>query len=303
MKRLMSWIPILAVMAGAAIGASSGLYIKTLAFSSLALTGFRTGVPALLTLPAMLRGGRALGLPGRRKGLWIASAVNAVRMLLYVMAFKLTTVGNAVVLLYLWPIFALIFDSVRTKRAPGASRIALIAMSFAGVVVMNLHRGFGLSKGDLYGSLLMIVSSAGFAITAILFKKALESVGEADAVYFQNAVGAAVYLPFLAVELGSAPLLDTGLGVFYGATVGLVGFLCFFFAMKRLPMFQYGALSYTEVPISVMVGIVFLGESFVPNQLAGAVMVVTASLLAQRLRSVQPAGPVEPPAASGTAGA
>jgi len=286
LKRSPSLIPILAIIAGAVIGSSSGLYIKTLAFSSLALTGFRTGIPALLMLPAMLRKGRALGMPGRSKELWIASSLNAVRMLLYVMAFKLTTVGNAVVLLYLWPIFTLVFESARNKQAPDALKIALVVLSFAGVVVMNLHRGLGFSIDDLYGSILMIVSAAGYAVTAIMFKKALESVGEADVVYYQNAVGAVVYLPFLAIELGSAPLLDTGMGIVYGATVGLAGFVLFFYAMKRLPMFQYGALSYVEVPISVMVGIVFLGESFVPNQLAGAVMVIIASLLAQKVRSV-----------------
>jgi len=291
MKRSLPLLPILAVMTGAALGASSGLYIKTLAFSSLALTGFRTAIPALLILPVMIRSGRALGLPGRRKWLWIASSINAARMLLHVMAFKMTTVGNAVVLLYLWPIFALVFDSVRAKQAPGASRIALVVLSFTGVVVMNLHRGLGLSKSDLYGSLLMIASAAGFAVTAILFKKALESVGEADTVYFQNAVGAVVYLPFLLSGIGSAPVRDIVLGVVYGGTVGLVGFLCFFYAMKRLPMFQYGALSYIEVPISVMLGVLILGENFVANQLVGAIMVIIASLAAQRLRSVKPVEP------------
>jgi len=202
MKRSPSLLPILAVMTGAAISASSGLYIKTLALSSLALTGFRTGIPALIMLPAMVRNGRALGLPGRRKALWVASSLNAVRILFYVMAFKLTSVGNATVLLYLWPVFALVFDSARKKQAPGASRIALVALSFAGVVVMNMHRGLGISRGDLHGSLLMIASAAGFAVTMILFKKTLESVGEAETVYFQNAVGAIVYLPFLAAEIG-----------------------------------------------------------------------------------------------------
>jgi drug/metabolite transporter (DMT)-like permease len=285
MKRVPSWLPILSVLAGATLGASSGLYIKGVGFSSLAMTGFRMGIPMLLTLPSMLRGGRALGEPGRRKGLWIASAINAVRMLLFVMAYKMTSVGNAVVLLYLWPIFALVFDGLRTKRAPGPVRVSLVAMSFAGVVVMNLHRGFGLSGDDFYGSLLMIVASAGFAVTVIMFKDALASVRETDAVFFQNAVGAVVYLPFLIAELGSAPLIDIAIGAGYGASVGMAGFFFFFFAMKRLPIFQYGALAYSEVPIGVLLGVLVLGESFAPNQLAGAVIVVVASFLAQRMRS------------------
>jgi drug/metabolite transporter (DMT)-like permease len=130
----------------------------------------------------------------------------------------------------------------------------------------------------------MLAASAGFAVTVIMFKKALESVRETDAVYFQNAVGAVVYLPFLA-ELGSASGLDIAIGAGYGAAVGMAGFFCFFFAMKRLPIFQYGALAYSEVPIGVLLGVLVLGESFAPNQLAGAVIVMTASFLAQRLRS------------------
>jgi len=53
-------------------------------------------------------------------------------------------------------------------------------------------------------------------------------------------------------------------------------------------MFQYGALAYIEVPLSVLLGVLVLGESFVLNQLMGAIMVVTASLLAQKLRSTKP---------------
>jgi len=287
MKRVPSWLPILSVLAGATLGASSGLYIKGVGFSSLAMTGFRMGIPFFLTLPSMIRGGRALGAPESRKGLWTASAINAVRMLLFVMAYKMTSVGNAVVLLYLWPIFALVFDAIRTKQAPGAARVGLVAMSFAGVVVMNLHRGFGLSGDDFYGSLLMIVASAAFAVTVIMFKDALASVRETDAVYFQNAVGAVVYLPFLIAELGSAPLIDIAIGAGYGASVGMAGFFFFFFAMKRLPIFQYGALAYSEVPIGVLLGVLVLGESFAPNQLAGAVIVVVASFLAQRMRSAE----------------
>lgn len=298
MKRAFPVLPVLAVLAGAALGASSGLYIKTLAFSSLAMTGFRTGVPALLTLPAILRRGLILGPAGQRKGLWLASTVNAVRMVLFVMAFKLTTVGNAAVLLYLWPIFALAFDAIRTKQAPGSRKIALVSLSFAGVVIMNLHKSFGVSGDDLYGSIFMILSAAGFAFTAILLKDALKSVGESDAVYFQNAVGAVVYVPFLIAGLPAAPVRDIVLGIAYGGMVGLAGFLCFFYAMKRLPMFQYAALAYTEVPISVMIGVCVLGESFTINQFIGASMVITASFIAQRLRTVQPAH--KPPRAIGT---
>lgn len=295
MNRSFRVLPILAVIAGAAFGASSGLFIKGVHFSSLAITGFRMGVPFLIMLPSMLAGKRLLGPPLRRRTLWTASAINALRMLLFVLAYRLTSVGNAVVLLYLWPVFALLISTARQRSRPSAYQLGLVALSFAGIVVMNLHRGFALSPGDLVGSLAMILAAVGFALTVILFKEALAEVGETDAIFFQNAIGAVVFLPVLAVELiaafsspaqaGTRALLpELGLGLAYGLTVGVAGFFCFFYAMKRLPIFQYGALAYTEVPIAVVMAVLILGEKVMPNQLAGAAMVVTASFLAQRAR-------------------
>jgi drug/metabolite transporter (DMT)-like permease len=278
-------MPVAAVLVAAGLGASSGLYIKGIHLSSLALAAFRMGVPFLVMLPVIVRGGRMLGEKSERKSLWLASGLNAIRMLLFVMAYKLTAIGNAVVLLYLWPVFALIIDCVRFRRRPAPAQVGLLALAFAGVVTMNLHRDFSLSSGDLLGSIFMILSATLFAITAIIFKRALAVVHETDALYFQNAVGALVFIPFLCAELGGAALPDLVLGLAYGLLVGLIGFGLFFFGMKRLPLFQYSALAYSEVPFGVALGVMVLGEHFALNQSVGAAMILGASFIAQSLRS------------------
>lgn len=278
-------VPVLAVLVAASFGASSGLYIKGVSLSSFALAGFRMGVPFLVLLPFIARRGKLLGDPAKRKILWFASALNAVRMVLFIMAYKLTAIGNAVVLLYLWPIFALVIDCVRLKRPPAPAQIGLLILASAGVATMNLHRHFSTASGDLLGSLFMIASACMFAATAIIFKGALDKVHETDALYFQNAIGALVFLPFLAVEAAGVPAADLLLGAVYGTTVGLFGFGLFFFAMKRLPLFQYSALSYSEVLIGVAIGVGVLGESLAVNQIVGAAMIIASSFIAQRLRA------------------
>lgn len=72
------------------------------------------------------------------------------------------------------------------------------------------------------GGLFMIASAFLFAATVILFKGALATVHETDALYFQNAVGALVFLPFLLAETGRVPPPDLALGLIYGTSVGLV---------------------------------------------------------------------------------
>ncbi len=58
---------VIAILLGSLLGASSGLYIKTLGFSSLAMTGYRMGIPFLFFLPLMIRKKMVLGPPKNRK--------------------------------------------------------------------------------------------------------------------------------------------------------------------------------------------------------------------------------------------
>lgn len=286
-------LPVLAVLSATAICASSGLFIKGLPFSSIAMTSLRMTTPFLLALPSAWRHGVLFGKPGMRKALFVASTLNGFRMLLFVIAFKLTSMSNAVVLLYLWPIFALLVESLKEKKPLGFSKVGVLLISLFGVVVMNLHNGFALSRNDFWGSLIMIVSAFVYAVTAVMFKKALKEVKEVDTVFFQNAAGGIVFLPFLVAELPGAAIAHVGLGALYGLVVGFIGFGLIFYGMKRLTLFQYGALSYTEVPFAVLAGILFLGEGLTINQMAGILLVVGGSFLAQRLRSLPATGAPE----------
>lgn len=279
-------MPILAVLAAAGLGASSGLYIKGLAFSSLAMSSLRMTVPFLLALPAVARHGLILGKPGMRRQLLVASSLNAVRMFLFILAYKLTAIGNAVVLLYLWPVFSLLIDSIHLRRPLSPAKMGVLLLATGGVVAMNLHRDFSLAGPDLLGSLCMIASALIFAATNITFKQSLAVMSEVDTLYFQNGVGALVFLPFLLAEIPGASLAHLGIGVLYGIVVGLIGFGLFFVGMKRMPMFQYSALSYCEVPFGLLMGIVFRGERMTINQAVGIALIVAGSFLAQRLRSL-----------------
>lgn len=285
MKFLPRALPVAAVLLGAVLGSSSGIFIKNLRISSLAVAGFRMGLPLLVLLPVMMRRGLFRESLGDRRVMWAVSALGALRMFLLITAYKLTAVGNAVVLLYMWPIFALIMDAARKRRFPGAAQIGLIGLAFAGVVTMNLHRNFSLSADDLVGSLCMIASAALFALSALVFKKGLAKADEAETIFFQNAAGGLVFLPFMLIEIVSAAPVNIAIGLGYGTMVGLVGFGSFFYAMKRLPLFQYSALSYVEVVSGVLIGVLVFGESFAANQAAGAAMIIAASFLSQRIRT------------------
>ena len=272
--------PLAVLIAGLAIGASSGLYIKTLAFSSFALSGFRMGIPAVVLLPLMIKRNNLAGPRGFRKTLWVASGLNVVRMVLYVTAFKLTAVGNAIVLLYLWPVFSLILIAVRDRRPPKPWQVLTIIAAFTGVVIMNLHRDFSMGGTDLPGTLAMTASAFLFAAITLMFKSAMVKTDEAETLFFQNIAGAVVFLPFCFMEIPVTPLPHIGMGLIYGSSVGLLAFGCYYFALKRVPVFQYSAVSYLEVFFGLLYGTMLLSEELTLNMILGVLLVLGASFSA-----------------------
>ncbi|MGD9940491.1 MAG: DMT family transporter [Clostridia bacterium] len=270
-----------AILVATVLGASSGLYIKTLPFSSQGLAGFRMGIPFLFLLPYVLRRSMSLGPVRHRKRIWLGSLLNAVRMILYMLAFKLSSLTNAIVLLYTWPLFALLIHSATSRTRLKTREITLLLTAFSGVVILNVHRSFSLSGNDFTGSLLMLASAFIYAIATLIFKGALVSHTEGEVLYFQNALGALVFIPLLLLEVQAVPMHSILIGIVYGVSVGIIGFSCFFFALKRLPVFEYSALGYIEVFFGVLMGILFLGEELRWNIIVGGMLVLLPSFMSQ----------------------
>ena len=77
--------------------------------------------------------------------------MNAVRLYLYILAYKLTAIGNAVVLLYLWPVFALLIESALEKKKLSAAKLGVLFLATGGVIAMNIDKRFSLSGSDVAG--------------------------------------------------------------------------------------------------------------------------------------------------------
>lgn len=281
MKTKSTTIAILAIVLATALGASSGIYIKSLSFTSMALTGFRMCTPFLFFLPGMIQKRLVLAPRETRKKILTGSLLNGVRMFLYVLAYKLTSIANAVVLLYLWPLFALLINSFIKKEKLKLDETGLMAVAFTGVILLNIQKGFSFSPTATAGNLIMILSSILFSLSTIIFKDTLEDHNEGEVVYFQNALGALFFMPFLIIESLNAPPLDIIFGLVYGVSVGIAAWALFYAALKRLPIFQYGILSYSEIFFGVLYALLLFGEKPGGLSMSGIALILTASVLSR----------------------
>src|SRR5690348_15591053 len=103
--------PYLEVILAGVIWGSAGVFVKLLHLPSTTLTFFRLVTPTVFLLIYFLFK-RKNFLKKLNGSIILASTFNGIRMYLYFLAYSLTSIGNAVVMLYTWPLFAVFFSVV-----------------------------------------------------------------------------------------------------------------------------------------------------------------------------------------------
>lgn len=274
--------PYLAVILGATFGATSGVFIKMLQLPPTTMTFFRVFVPTVAVLLYILFVKKTKLIRGNWKLMLGASALNAIRMFLYFVAYLYTTLGNAVIMSQTWPIFAAIFGMFFLNEKVTKRTIALIALAFVGVIIMTLNKEISLANKEVVGMFVMMISGLIYAITAIIFKKELTNYSKTETIFYQNVVGAAVFLPFIFINKPLPTLVQGITGTIYGFLVGVIAFTLFFYGMKKLPMSQYSLFSYWEVIATVIFGMIFFGEALTINFIIGGILIVLAGILIRK---------------------
>ncbi|MBI5073283.1 DMT family transporter [Candidatus Woesearchaeota archaeon] len=228
--------PYVAVILGATFGATSGVFIKLLQLPPTTMTFFRVFIPTVAVLLYILFVKKTKLIRGNWKLMLGASALNAIRMFLYFVAYLYTTLGNAVIMSQTWPIFAAIFGMFFLSEKVTKRTIFLIALAFLGVIIMSLNKEISFANKEFFGMLVMMISGMIYAITAIIFKKELANYSKTETIFYQNVVGAVVFLPFIFINKPLPTVMQGMSGTIYGFLVGVIAFTLFFYGMKKLPM-------------------------------------------------------------------
>ena len=273
--------PYLAVIFAATIGGSSGVFIKLLNLPSISITFFRVFIPVVILL-AYFGWKKVKLFQGNYKIMLVASGLNAARMFLYMFAYLYTSIGNAVILLFTWPIFATIFGAIFLKEKVSKRTASLIGLAFLGIVIMYSNKEINFGSNDFLGMGAMLLSAIIFSITAVIFKKELKNYSKTETIFYQNLLGAIVFLPFIFINKPLPTLTQTSVASLYAFLVGIVAFLLFFFALKKLKMSHYSLFTYWEVPAALIFSVIFFKEVITLNMIAGGTLIIIVGLLLRK---------------------
>ncbi|MGI6691953.1 MAG: EamA family transporter [Clostridiales bacterium] len=167
---------VLLVVAGCALWSFSGVLSKWTPWGPLSIVGIRAVSAALVF--GWLRGDFRVRLT---RGNWLGAVGVAFTSLLFVVATKMTTAANAIVLQYAMPVFVILACYLLFGQKPSGLDIAAAVVTMVGVALCFVS---GLTTGNPAGDALALLSAVTFSM--VFFAARMPDADPMDYVYLGN---------------------------------------------------------------------------------------------------------------------
>jgi drug/metabolite transporter (DMT)-like permease len=253
----------------ALLWSSGGLAVKVIDLHPMAITGARSALSAL-TLLVLLRGSARPALTPAGLG---AALGYAGLLVTNVVATKLTTAANAILLAYTAPLYVALLAPALLGEPTRRADWAFLAAALGGMVLFFLDR---LSPAGLWGNALAVGTGLCYAVFTLCMR-AQKDASPVGSVVLGHAVTAAVGLPFLAHGLPDAA---GALGLAYlGVVQQGLSLLLYVWCIRRLPALTAILIMTLEPVLNPLWVALGVGELPGPWALAGGALVLGAVTL------------------------
>ena len=273
-----------AVFLCAILWSTSGLFIKLLDWHPVVITGTRSLIAGLFML-----GARTFFAPKTRPKnkiipMWAGAFAYSMTMLTFVIANKLTTAANTIVLQYSAPIWAAILGWFLIKEKPRWEHWGAMACIFAGFILFfRDSQGSGAFLGDS----IAILSGLLFGLNSVLLRMQKDG-NPADSMLLSHVVSFVISIPYIILY---PPTLNatTVLPIVYMGIIQIgCASLLYSYGLKRISAVQAMLTSTIEPLLSPVWVLLFTGEmpsnsAFIGGSIILAA-VIASSIIGKRRR-------------------
>ena len=272
--------PYLKVIFATLLWSTSGVFVRLLNFSPGVFSFFRMIIPAVFLFIFFKIQKRNLN-KGSILILLIGSFLNALRMILYYTAYSYTSLGNAVVILYTWPVFMTILSIIFLKEKIILRNMILLFIAFTGIIIVFINKKFSFQNSDFIGMIAMLFSSIIYSFSLLIFKTKTKEYSGLEITFYQNIVGAIICIPFVFM-LPEISIFQITLVSLQGFLVGVIAFFLFFSALRKLTSAKASLLSYLEVLSTICISVFVFHEPFTWNLLLGGSLILISVIFLKR---------------------
>ncbi len=257
----------------------SGLFIKYVPWSALAVNGGRTLISTTVIGLFMLITHHRLRI---NRSVIIGTFSLAATTLLFVFANKLTTAANSIVLQFTAPIFIILLMWIVYRDRPKKLDVITCVIVFAGIVCFFID---GLSVGGMLGNILALLSGVTYAGVFMM-----ETAKDADAmssVFFGHLLSALIGIPFVFQETDYSPKVLLVLAALGVVDMGL-GYILFSAGLKYTKPVPASLVSGIEPILNPTWAALFGNEYMSPLALVGGVIVLVTIITYNCIKAKYP---------------
>jgi len=244
-----------------------GLLIKLVVWNPLAISGARSAIASLVLLAFIRKPQFTWSLP--QVGAAIAYTATVI---LFVLATKLTTAANAILLQYTAPVYAALLGAWLLRERVTWLDWATIAIVISGMALFFFDR---LNAGGLWGNIASIASGVTYASLIVLLRKQKDG-SPIESVLLGNLLTAFIGLPFM---FQGTPNLSSWVGlVLLGVFQLGLSYVLYATAIKRITALEAALIPVVEPLLNPVWVFLVIGEA--PGQyavLGGAVVLLAVT--------------------------
>lgn len=207
------------------------------------------------------------------RGLFWRGFVGGIAVYLFYLAILKLGVGKGSVYIYSYPIFATIFSMIILKEKVEPVKFAIIALSFAGLILLSVGGGKGSLSGMGIYELIAIAGSVTTGLAVVFVKKLHESDNSMAIFFSQCIVGFWMFLIPSGVTQAKGNLTEILLLVLVGI-VATIGQLFMTEGYKYVNV-ATGSLLQSLVPVfNLLSGWLIFNEKYSTIEMIGAFVIV-----------------------------
>ena len=273
------------MLCAALLFSTGGLLCKFIPWSPLTINGVRSLFSTLVFLIYFRATHHKLKF--NRTVLFGALCMTGVTTL-FIIANKMTTAANAIILQYTAPVWIILFMALLFRFRPDKVDIANRAIVFAGILCLFLG---SLGSGSMVGNVIAVLSGVFYGGLFLL-----NQFPEGDAVssmVLGQIISAVLMAPMIVRETVFTPSVLLAVFLLGFFQVG-VAYLCFSIGTKYTRPVSASLIAGIEPILNPILVAVFWGETIAPLSMAGAAIVVIAILSYNILGASAPSAEAHP---------
>ena len=249
--------------------ATGGLLIKLNTWSSMSINGMRSFFAFFIFLLYMKLTKHQFKFNWK---VLLGVVANSMMGITFIMANKMTTAANAIVLQFTLPIYIMLLAWIFQKKKPDKVSVISGMISLVGIMFFFFE---SLSLGGMTGNVLALVSGFFYAIV-FMIKQIPDSDFESSAI-ISFVLNFVIGIPFILQETDWG-IMNMSTGVLQGVVQIGLAYIFLNMALDKVPPVGASLISMIEPILNPVLVAIFYGEKIGKISFVGAIIVLASAL-------------------------